>query len=588
MANNSIRPDQTPPVTGSTAEDVRPYEEALKETADVMIDEPIEGSNLRHHESFIGTFDYDPKQFEVQYVDMKPSQYGNGGSFPVLRYIGKETDGHKIQIPEGVENGAFMFYQTKVESVPKLPNSLTNGYSMFMECHSLKDGRTTFPPRMTEADFMFANCENMAKGPKVVPGTVKEASFMFADCAGMQNTPALGHGVEVTDGMFGGCKSLKNPPKLPRSVQSSTSMTFGCDGIDRTKDDLVNHARDTARQKFEKKLDRPTFGARVGSMFSALLQVHAMRKMGYGVVMAPIMAHQMRKAGVFSRDLSGGVAAVAMGHGGLAGRTVYQAAMNASAKNAQKQAQRRQQKLEQWDRLYGEGTNFNRQLKAQAAKGARDEKSGLFLRILDMSSPERRIYRESHGNATIYAQQEKVLRESWATSAVDVNEKKRLAKWYKDQLADKVAYCAEAEAAIKADPRYSSAKRERAMAGLDLMKQDMFSPLTDSMKNLQNQYQLFNDGDQRDIDRMLKSATGATLFHQEQRQAEASYSPHVTFHTSREAAASQQMSTGQPSAGRQEQPAAQTQEGTHRVVRDGIDLSNIHFEEKGKDGPELG
>src|SRR5699024_12178955 len=69
------------------------------------------------------------------------------------------------------------------------------------------------------------------------------------------------------------------------------------------------------------------------------------------------------------------------------------------------------------------------------------------------------------------------------------------------------------------DTRYSSAKRDQALAGLSEMKQIMFEPLMSSMKNLQRDYQLFNEGDQRDIDKMLYSATGQHLFqgeHQEQ------------------------------------------------------------------------
>lgn len=563
MANESIRPDVTGTVTPNhldpaIEEDIRPYQEAAKGQAPQWIDEPVEGTNLRHYKGFLGDFQYDPSQFELQMVKPPAGVDPNEPGFEVLRYVGKETDGHKIKIPEGINSTFCMFYGTDIKSVPVIPQGVESAQCMFGDCKNLKDGRTVFPSSLENTEMMFAGCHNMTKGPAMIPGSVKHADAMFFQCVSMKNTPVLANGLQTADDMFSNCRSMKDPPRLPRSLSSSSGMTYGCTGIDAAKDAALQKAKDKAREKFEKKLNRPTLGSRVGSMFSALMQVHAMRKMGYGFVMAPIMAHQMRKAGVFSRDFSGGVAAVAMGHGGMAGRAVYQLSMNASAKNAEKQQRRREEKLAQWDRLYGQGTDFNRQMKAQAAKGSRDEKNNLFLRILDMTSPEKKIYRESHGNAAVYQTQEQVLRENWSTSAGDVAEKKKIAKWYKDQLADKVAYCAEAESAIMRDTRYSSAKRDQALAGLSEMKQIMFEPLMSSMKNLQRDYQLFNEGDQRDIDKMLYSATGQHLF-QGERQEQHSHRVSGWEFERVDPAAQQTHESSQPQTQRQGDPEVRQQ-----------------------------
>ena len=72
------------------------------------------GSKMKKYDGAIGTFTYDPEQFKI---------YG-GKNFAYLRYIGKETDGTKITIPEGITNCSRMFESSDIEIPPIIPDGV--------------------------------------------------------------------------------------------------------------------------------------------------------------------------------------------------------------------------------------------------------------------------------------------------------------------------------------------------------------------------------------------------------------------------------------------------------------------------------
>ena len=519
----------------TTAEDVRDYERmTFSRTA--WIDRAVPGKKVRHYQGALGDFEYDPTEFQIQVARCDASEYGAGGDVEVLRYIGSETDGRKITIPSGIRNTSFMFRGTDLETAPILPPTVQSAFGMYADCKKLKDGSGPMPESLREAEFMYAGCDAMTKAPQFIPGSVKYADYMFTGDAKMQNTPVIKYGVESMNGIFGGCESLTDAPVIPQSVKQANHATYGCPGIDQQKDAEAQRLQEQARARFEKKLDKPTFAARAGSMFSALMQTCALRRMGYGFVMAPFMAYQMRKNGTFSRDFSGGVAALAMGQHGAVGKAIYQKATERSQELKQRQAEQRKERLAQWDRLYGNGVAFSTSAQHMANRGAADAQRGLFLRLPTMETSQKKIYAESHGSSGMYQAQEDIVQQAAVTMTAD--EKKQVARWYKNSLADKVAYLKEAETAIRNNSSYTEAQRDRALIGLKEMKQLILTPITDSMQRLQA-YQLFNDGDQRDIDKMLKGASGKTLFQTNEPAPKQESVPSVSFNASKRAVAAQ-------------------------------------------------
>lgn len=485
-------------------------------TSDDGYDDEDDNPNMRHYTGYLGDFKYDPTQFQIQMVEIPETKYGPASQIECLRYIGKETDGRKIDIPDGVVNGNFMFAGTNIESTPELRPPLRSGFQMFANCDNLQKANAHLPATFEDGSFMFANCKNLQRGPRSIPGTCQDMSYMFSGCNSIKTTPAIGEGVRLMDGAFGHCKSLKNNPHIPKSAKSAVDTTFDCPAMDKSERDVSQEVRDKRRAKYEKKLNKPSFGSRISGAFSAVMQVYSLKKMGFGVVAAPFMVHSMRKQGVLGRDMGSGIAAIAMSKGGVMGRLFYNAAQKHSANVTAKKEARKQEKLAVWDRLYGEGSEFNSRTKKMAANSKRDFRNGLFTRINYMTPQELRILGESHGHTEMIRTQSDNVASMDEYGDLNVNEKKDLAKWFKDQVMQKRAYVVEARNLIETDRTYSKTEKAEALDGLDLMTEISIEPIAKAMKDLQRDHNLFDIRDQKDID----DITGEPLFDIDRREKE--------------------------------------------------------------------
>ncbi len=66
---------------------------------------------MQHYEGEFGIFDYDDTEFKVVSGDEALDYVCEDiGKDSILYYIGKETDGSKIKIPEGIKDCSGMFY----------------------------------------------------------------------------------------------------------------------------------------------------------------------------------------------------------------------------------------------------------------------------------------------------------------------------------------------------------------------------------------------------------------------------------------------------------------------------------------------
>lgn len=481
----------------------------------VAYEQSINPDGTYHYEGELGSFDYDPAVFQVQTASVTMED-GTPSSVHVLRYIGKETDGSKISIPEGLTSGHLMFANTDITSVPKLPKSLQNADSMFQNCRRLRSARVVFPASLSSAAFMFANCGSLTDGPRMIPGTVKNANFLFAGCTQMQNTPVLGNGIQYGEFLFANCKSLTRMPNIPPSLRESDHMTYDCDGLDRVARERQAARVEKERERMEKKLDRPGFLAQAGSAFSAVMQCHAMRQMGYGFIMAPVMTYLMRKNGGFSKTFSGGMAAMAMTRPG--GSLLNYMAAQSAKKEQQKAAQQREKKrqdLASFDRAHADGVHYGSDQSA-AAKGRQDVRKGLCSKVLSMSSSEKMVYRERFGGTYRY-REEIMTRMADRPDAFRQLNRSMVSKWYKQQMSAAAAYYREAEAEIQNGTQYGTkAEKAEAMRGLRELSRMQMEPLMASAERMQSQYHLFNDGDLMEIDRITRDlpseqAKGATF-----------------------------------------------------------------------------
>lgn len=272
-------------------------------------------NGMVEYDGVLGKFTYDSDQFQLQVVKVDEDEFGNpASSYPILKYIGKEVDGQQIHIPEGLRDGAFMFEgNTQLQSIPKLPSSLENGFGMFMNCESLQSAATIkMPTKLQDTQFMFANCHGLEVGPLVV--NVKDATGMFVNCTSLAKTPKITQGLKFADSMFAGCESLTKKPVWPSSVQYADYATKGCTGIDDAERVRAAKQMEKDSERFEAQKNKKTLSQHLGSVFSACMQVHAMQKSGLNVFHAILMTKAMRKSGQFTRDMAGGWSALCHAH----------------------------------------------------------------------------------------------------------------------------------------------------------------------------------------------------------------------------------------------------------------------------------
>lgn len=110
-----------------------------------------------------------------------------------LRYIGKETDGSKIKIPEGI----------------------------------------------VVCNHMFTDCNIVT--PPVIPETAKFCILMFDSCAYLTEAPVIPQGVEDVDYIFYNCGLLRNFVLCPKSAQYYYGQYQGCSSILQEINNFVIH-----------------------------------------------------------------------------------------------------------------------------------------------------------------------------------------------------------------------------------------------------------------------------------------------------------------------------------------------------------
>ena len=159
------------------------------------------------------------------YDDTEFQNMGNGR----LKYIGTETDGTKIKVPDGLEDGSEMFEQTGLTSSAQLPESLRIMNNMYRGCADLKDPGT-IPYGVTSMDGAYAYT-GIIETPEL-PDTVTHANFAFDHCADLKRCKNFPANLKEADCMFSGNASLEElPPELPDTLTDMDGFACGCSSL---------------------------------------------------------------------------------------------------------------------------------------------------------------------------------------------------------------------------------------------------------------------------------------------------------------------------------------------------------------------
>lgn len=196
---------------------------------------------LIDYEGELGKFIYDDGKFEVAQK--------NGET--ILQYIGTETDGYKIHIPEGLKTMNWMFANNdKLESAADMPNSIESAdyayfhctsivktnevwsekllsiVSMFEGCKSLMDVYK-MPPSIKTTRCAFKDCISMQKCMITLPADMIDAESMYEGCISLTQSPKILMGCKNCRRMFANCVKLKTAPQLHKECEDVTEMYLG-------------------------------------------------------------------------------------------------------------------------------------------------------------------------------------------------------------------------------------------------------------------------------------------------------------------------------------------------------------------------
>lgn len=498
-----------------------------------------------HYTGASGDFSYDPSEWQLDAVRVEADGAFPGGSFQVLRYIGKETDGSKIHIPEGITNCTEMFKGTDIKSAPAIPNSAVSCTSMFADCKNLKEG-TWIPKNVKETCFMFEGCENLRYFDDPIPGNVDSACYMFKDCKSLETAPEIKEGVKDGEGMFANCESLRKNPKIPSSMRYREGMTTGCKGLDQTNHDVSMDAylselkkqhteidsyrkstekkRDVKERSLQKKAQKGGLMTRAGNVMSAIMQMYAMQDMGYGMFMAPMMVYLGRRNGTLQTGFKGGLSAIASAGGNTQAASVLNKMAHQDEKKRIAKANGKVvSTMEKWDgkrnaRLDKMNENVvTWKLTHSIVDGHKSEMTNVYGRMAmrqihngilqeDMSD---RSYMGNLRDQMLFGQDYGMKMKS-----VDLNAQANggmperaiadeYKKWLKDSISGSTVYCQYGQR--YAQEHYKGSDLNQASQNLDAIGKIQLDPIVDSLKEMQSKYRMFNAGDMREIIGMLNA-----------------------------------------------------------------------------------
>lgn len=183
---------------------------------------------IRHYKGPLGVFDYDDTEFKLERFIEWNEDYEQEDVF-CLRYIGKETDGSKIKIPEGIKFCTRMFMNSPIETPPVIPDGVIDCDGMFDGCEALKEP-PVIPDSVINCNEMFRWCSSLKRAPKI-PASVRYCKGMFMGCTSLEEPPVIPNGIKDISRFLSGCKNLKYAPVIPDGVINCESSFQGCSSL---------------------------------------------------------------------------------------------------------------------------------------------------------------------------------------------------------------------------------------------------------------------------------------------------------------------------------------------------------------------
>lgn len=471
----------------------------------------IEEDGLVHYKGGLGDFKYNPNEYQIEQVMVEPDKYGNaGGPMPILKYIGSETDGNKIKIPEGVASLTLTFADTDITSAPKIPSSVESTSYMFSNCENLIDADIKIPNKVRSSAAMFAGCNSLEHGPREIPGTVEDMSAMYVGCENLQNMPKLNKGIKCMDSSFANCVSLTQKPKIPSSVIFSDYVTVGCIGIDEAETARLSQKQNKETSKLNKKLDankNNSFFGHIGNTLGTVLQVGVMTYAGHDILEAAMVVHALHKAGQLEKGMTGVWGAIAQttdnAHPFI--RSLYNSSV-AEHRKANELANMDIKAIKEsyMSNLSASGNDLNSRMFKTGAEAA---KNGKFVKVAESGNKYAgtEVFRSNFSNG--FDKLEQNVLKMQRTGSLDREHKSYVADSILEIVSSQAAYYKGGKSASLGDKERQSQNE----TGIDAVNNTMMNSAMDKIIDLQSKYNILSEHHIKEI----KSAMASTSYGQD-------------------------------------------------------------------------
>lgn len=196
-------------------------------------------SNTNHYDGILGTFDYDTNEWAICKKTVTDASTGQESEIPVLRYIGTETAGNKIEIPDGVRVLDYAFEgNTALTTVPVIPESVESAHASFMDCKNItracKDSKEGEHQGISDTLIgLGAGAASGAAGGAVGGAVVGGGIFSGATAVGGAIGGAV---VGLAGGVYGIVKGTETDGKggtwkMPKNLKDASYMFAGCENL---------------------------------------------------------------------------------------------------------------------------------------------------------------------------------------------------------------------------------------------------------------------------------------------------------------------------------------------------------------------
>ena len=136
-----------------------------------------------------------------------------------------------------LENGWYMFKETKITSFDYDLKSLTNGTGMFSNCSNLVSFNCDDLSTLTNGGSMFLNCTNLTSFESDL-SSLTEGTAMFASCTNIMSFKSDLSNLMTGYNMFRACSNLTTFNSNLSSLTNGDSMFYYCSNLTSFTSDL--------------------------------------------------------------------------------------------------------------------------------------------------------------------------------------------------------------------------------------------------------------------------------------------------------------------------------------------------------------